>query len=182
MIHKPGPQHTSPWFKTTGSPYVIMIHSHCLSIAHHDSHPLAQHSTSWFNNTFQSSISRVLKRDKLQQWCQIGDYIDDATLLWYYTWCFQYKNTLRVHFNILWTTQYVYIQVGTRNMLYIIALPLSTFLLFDFGTVPTVWYFLFSFFYMYIVLCRSLFEPTDRWTLHAYFDNNLNIAMNLSIS
>jgi hypothetical protein len=67
-------------------------------------------------------------------------------------------------------------------MLYIIELPLSTFFLFDFGTIPTGWYFLFLFYYMYIGLCRSLFEPTDRRTLHAYFDYNLNIAMNLLIS
>ena len=61
-------------------------------------------------------------------------------------------------------------------------LPLSTILILDSGTDPTMWYFFFAFHFIslvfYVVVCRSLFVPLSFffWPLHCLsFDLRLLI-------
>ena len=144
-------------------------------------------------------------------------------LSWRYALCFQYKNTLRVHFNRFWTNrQEIYyissicfflpFSIRFRNcscsvvcfrtipaVWYVLELFRQCGMFWNyscsvvcFGTIPAVWYvlelfrqcgmFYCSFYYMYIMLCRSYFEPIAWRTSQAYFDWNLKLAMTLWIT
>jgi hypothetical protein len=54
----------SPWFITTGSAYLIMVHNQWHRITHHDSETLAQNSPTWFTTTGSAVI--------LSQWLLFG--------------------------------------------------------------------------------------------------------------